>query len=570
VVYIPTRAMSILEEKLDRGWFSYREFIERLGGAEQALSQLLDLYCQGLLDRREGDEFVVTDAGRRLVEAWRTCGRPSAEPWIDSRVYTMLFASVRAGGRVPEKWVRILEERGFAEGTELTPEAFSVQEALEGSERRLVVTKAMAAAIVSVPEGPAERSAYQTRFFDAMQAMDVVTLSVPNGGFAALTRVGRLLKQAFSELNLGAPYPVLLNRRILGLLEAVERGEEIDSDARKMLGEIGYVSGAGKLTRPAHLVMRAWRYLRERPQTPPAAMSGEEARLLRRIEEAWRKAESNPELAPTRKSIVEELEPEWKLKHYSPGLAIHQLEALGLVEEVYREDLRKTVIELTKFGRELLEAGARECSAVASRVLTEADQGLGFSEEWIDLARSQGLVGTGGPTKLGRCLARVSRLATRNIVLTSLEAQVLKRLPERRSMDRAMIVRSFPKMEEEVEVALDKLESKGLIETLPDGRIVITEPGLLVKSAILAAPSGVATPVTPWIVRLLEAVEKLRTTEDVAALAKEARLSLDELKDALVIARQCRYLGRNALTSEGKALLRAIELLRSVARMEQE
>ncbi len=567
MVYVSSKAISVLDRKLDRGWFSYKEFAEELGGFEEALRQLLDLYCQGLLDHREGDEFVVTDAGRVLVEAWRTSGRPSVDPWIDSRVYTMLYACVRAGGRVPEKWRGFLEERGFAESGELTPEAFAVQEALEGGERRLVVTKAIAAALISVPDGPAEREHYKTKYLDTLQAMGLLVLSVPNGGYAALTRVGRLVKQAVSELNLDAPYPALISKRIVELIEAVERGEEIDSDSRKMLGELGYLSGTGKLTRAARLVARAWRLARERVQTPPTALSREEIEVLKLVEEGWRRARENPELVPTRKRVCEELEPEWRLKHFSPGLAIHQLEALGLLEEVHEEG--KTVLRLTPLGRELLGAGVKACSALASRVLTEADQELGFSEEWIDIAREQGLIGSAGPTKIGSALARVSRVALRNLLVTSLEAQILKRLPEKRSMDRSMVSKSFPELEEEALIALDKLESKGLVETLPDGRIVITDVGALVKTAILAAPSGVATPVTPWIIRLLEAVEKLGTTEDVAALAKEARLSLDELRDALIIARQCRYIGRNALTHEGRMLLEAVRILRERAASER-
>ncbi|HID41632.1 MAG TPA: DUF505 domain-containing protein, partial [Pyrodictium sp.] len=232
-------------------------------------------------------------------------------------------------------------------------------------------------------------------------------------------------------------------------------------------------------------------------------------------------------------------------------------------------ELRRTVLRLTALGEQLLDAsGGRASTARASRVLTEADQGLGFNEAWVEDARSQGLLGPGGPTRYGLVLQRVSREAARSLLVTRLEAMILKRLPEKRSITLSALIRSFPGEEEAVEYALGKLESRGLVETLPDDRLEITEPGLLVKAAVLAAPSGVATPVTPRIVKLLEAVAKLRTTEDVARLVRETRLGLDELRDALVLARACRYIGKNSLTGEGEALLKAVQLLAEQTRVE--
>ncbi len=563
MAYISVSMVKVLDEKLDKGEFEFREFVEEFGGKEEALQALMDLYSQGLLEHRGGGVFEVTDYGRRVVEAWRTSGRPRVDPWVDSRIYTMLYSSVIAGGRIPVKWSGLLEERGFVdEEGYLSPEGYSVYEALSTAPRRPVVTRPIAFSLLSIPDGPAEKSSYTAEYLDTLEASKLLVKSVPLGEYYALTRPGRLLKKALSMADTGAS-PVLLNQAIYSGLEALLRGESIERELREMLGRIGYVTSTGSLTMAGRLVVKAWRLLAAPPPTAPVSLSRDEIRVLEAIEELWKKAESNPELAPSQKTVKEWFEKlGWRTEYYTVGLALYHLEAMGLVEEFYDESRRKTLLRLTRLGREVLElSGGRASSATGARVLVEADQGLGFNEEWAPVARREGLIGTGGPTKYGMALQRASREAAKSLLVTRLEAMILKRMPEKRSMSIEALKKSFPGEEDATGFALGKLESRGLVETLPDGRLVITEPGLLVKSAILAAPSGVAVPVNPRIVKLLKAVKKLRSTEDVAKLVKETGLGLDELKDAIVVARACKYIGRNSLTGTGEALLEAVELL---------
>jgi len=572
VPYVSVAMVKVLDEKLDQGEFRFEEFAERFGGKEQALQALMDLYSQGLLDHRGGGVFEVTDHGRRLVEAWRTSGRPEAEPWIDSRIYTMLHSSVIAGGRIPEDWSKILGERGFVdEEGFLSPEGYSVYETLSEAPKRPVVTKAIAGALLALPEGPAEKRFYASRFIDTIEAAGLLARSVPNGLYAALSRPGRLLKRAFALVNLDALTPALLNPLIYAALESILRGEDVDREIREMLGEIGYITAAGAPTLAGRLVVKAWRLLQRPVATTPSAISSDELKVMDIIKTLWEKAESNPELAPNHKLVKEWAEKlKVEFKYYTVGLSIYHLESMGLLEEVYDEELRRTVLRFTELGEEVYRrSSGRASTAIGSRVLVEADQGLGFNEAWAPRAQEEGLLGTGGPTKYGLALQRASREAKRSILVTRLEAMLLKRLPEKRSMSVEALKNSFPGEEEAIGYALGKLEARGLVETLPDNRVVITPPGSLVKAAIVAAPSGVATPVNPRIIKLLEAVKKLRTTEDVAKLVKETRLGLDELKDALVLARACKYLGRASITGEGEALLEAVKLLAEQAEAEK-
>ncbi len=570
LVYVSLDMVRVLDEKLDEGWFSWREFVSRFG-EERALRLLLDMFCQGLLDRRGENEFVVTDAGRRIVIAWRTSERPEVDPWIDSRVFSMLYACVRAGGRVPEEWRKFLAERGFmGEADELSPEAYEVLEVLEKSSKRVVISRDIALDLIALPDGPAPKVYYHSRWMDTLEAMNLVVKSVPNGEYYALTRTGRILKKAFQDLDLSPENVVVLNRRIFEAIEAVAEGREIDAEIRSLLARIGYITSSGKLTKAGLLVLRAWRYLQNPVETPPTALSDDELALLRAIDSLWRRYEEskNVEDKPTRRRIEDEVGDRWRLKHYTVPLALAQLEALGLVREEVDED-GDQVYRLTDIGRHVMDHAKCGTTAVAVRALIEADVGRSPCEKWIEEARATGLIGSAGPTDFGRAIARASREADRSLLITNLETLILRRLPENRSVRREDIVKSFPNPEE-AEVALDKLESKGFIVTNLDERVMLTELGSKLKQALIGVPSGIATPITPAIIKILRAIKELREI-DTAEIAKLTRLSIDTVKTALIIARACRFIGAGgAITREGELILEVVETLRNRASLEKE
>lgn len=170
--------------------------------------------------------------------------------------YTLCYTPLcHAGGRVPDSWRKLLEERGFIdEEGELSPEAYSVLETLTETPRRPVITRAIATALLSLPEGPAEKKLYQPKFLDTLEASELLVRSVPHGQYMALTRAGRLLRRALMEANVSADVPVLVNQLVYEALEALLRGDEVDREVREMLGAIGFVTGAGALTRAGRLV----------------------------------------------------------------------------------------------------------------------------------------------------------------------------------------------------------------------------------------------------------------------------------------------------------------------------
>lgn len=135
---------------------------------------------------------------------------------------------------------------------------YELVDALESMERRHVITKAIAAEILSIPEGPAGKKYYENaKFLDSLEAMGLITRSLPNGAYISLTRAGSLLKRALGMLNTDTPYPVLLNYRIYIALNKIAKEQRISDDTRIMLGLIGYLSGAGTPTKAVPLVLKA-------------------------------------------------------------------------------------------------------------------------------------------------------------------------------------------------------------------------------------------------------------------------------------------------------------------------
>lgn len=562
MVYITQKMLRVLENRMDKGWFTLNDVKEIVGGTKKEhLQVLLDMYVQGLVDIMDTDKFRTTDQARRILEIWESLGKPSADPWIDSRIYNLLKASIEAGGYIPEKLRGIIEERGLLFEGSSALGVYEVIEALDSMEKRLVITKAIAAEILSVPEGPAEKKFYSmASFLDSLEAMGLIVKSIPYGHYMALTKPARILRSAFRELNIDAPVPVLLNRTIYDALVKLERGEKIPDDLREIIGKIGYVSGTGALTKAARQAMKAWRLISHPEETPPYSISSKELLLLRKIVEQWEKVKSNPEEAPTLKKLRQRLENEWSGEYYSITLTLYHLESMGLVERI--EFNKRETFRTTKYADEILRTcQSKPVAVLASRSLIEADAGRGPLEEWIGIARDQGVVGSGGPTKYGLALQRASRCAAKSLFLTGLEALIIRRLPVGKSLPRNMIIDSFKHYGEDINIALDKLETRGYVKTTPVGYIVLTEIGELLKQVLMGVEKGIATPIYPPLIKVLKKVQEIGT-DDIARLVNETKLDIDTVKTALIIARKAKFLGKGySLTEAGRALLKIVEVM---------
>ncbi len=551
--------LKALNASLDKGWFNYTMLEELLGGREEALLTLLEGYSLGLYRLRGEDTFEIREEGRRILEAWRKAGSPSTDPWIDSRIYTML-QTVRTSGVTPEEWKPILADRGLidAEGR-LSDAARELLAVTEGLERYIVITKGMARALAKMPEGPARREDYG-RYLPVLEAMGLAVGTVPLNPYYILTLPGKLLAKAMRRLNLDAPLPSIVNPPVLAALEKASREEELTPEEKTLLGTLGYLKATGALDYPGRLVLHAIQALRKPRLYPPMAIPSLEENVLRAVVEAWREHEEKPNVIPDKERITryyEKLTGE-RIDASTLGLALLHLESMGLIEETSIDEAQ--AYKPTRQGEELAQGpgAGRGAPVTAVKSITWPNALLSPSTRWVEDAIEHAIVAVGGPTARGELLARLSE-TPRSPLITKVEAVALQRIPEEKSvsLDALGLGESG---ESPVEI-VSRLEARGIVEVLPDERVRLTRAGRLLKTALLGVPSGIAVPVSPVLIRVLRAVEELRTT-DPATLVNETRLSLGTVKDALVLARQAKYLGRGwSLTAAGRALLEAADLL---------
>ncbi len=560
MVYISVKMMKILEKRMDKGWFTIDDIKDIVGNrASECLGILIDMYVQGLVDMKGEKEFITTDHARRLLNSWIALDRPDIDPWIDSRIYTLLKGVIESGGVINDKYMTILAERGFINQDELVLEGYEVVDALDNANKRLVLTKALAAEILSIPEGPAPKQYYTVKFLDSLEAMNAIVGSIPNAAYYALTITGRLLRKAFTELNIDAPVPVLLNKSIYEALIRISQGYEIDDYMKTILGKIGYVSGTGALTRAAKLVIKAWNSLNKVIETPPYSLSRKELLLLKTINEQWEKAKNNPEEAPNLKIIEKRLHEQWSGEYYSITLTLYHLESMGLVNTVEWEK-KKEVYKLTRYGESILRnSRGKPCSVLGSRALIENDSCRSPREDWITIAQSEGLIGNAGPTKYGLSIQSASREAPRSLFLTGLEGLIIKRMPTNKSVKREQLAYSFRNVSEDILIALDKLESRGYIKTTPIGYVTLTETGKLIKEILIGVENGIATPINPALIKVLKAIKELRT-DDIRDIVNYTKLDVETVKKMIILARRAKYIGRGfSLTSSGEKLLGIVE-----------
>ena len=554
-----------LEASLDKGWFKYDELEKELGGREEAFYTLLEGFSLGLYRIKGEDTFEIRREGLRLLETWSLAGKPEVDPWIDSRVYTMLYAAAAADGAVAvEEWRPILEDRGLVSSGYLTGAASQLLDLVPRLERSFVITKLMAKALARAPDGPARSEDYG-KWLPVYEAMGLVVGTVPLNPFYSLSAAGRFLKRAMLRANLDVSYPSIVNPRILEALERVERGLGVSGEEKLSLGTIGFLKATGELNYPGRLVLAAYRSIRsmQMRRIAPMALSPHEEKLVKAVVETWR-----DKVEGRRPNIL--VDKEWISRKYKelwgeepPGdlsLDLLHLESLGLVRETEEEGGQ--VYEPTREGEIIagLPGVGKGAPVLAVKSITSPMSYESPAVEWVSLGMDHGVVAKGGPTKRGERLARASQ-APRSPLVTRSEAAAIQRIPEGKSVVRIVLEEAVKNAGGDPVEALDRLEARGLIETLPDGRIRLTYAGRLVKTALIAVPPGIAVPISPVIIRVLKAISDYGK-EDLATLVNKTGLSLGTVKEALTIARSAKFLGKGGgLTAAGKALLEALATL---------
>ncbi|UXD21957.1 hypothetical protein IPA_00175 [Ignicoccus pacificus DSM 13166] len=575
------KMLEMLREKpLDINEFITGEYEER----EDAILTLLSLELQGFVkpvDPKDPRVFTLTDAGKVVYDVWEALGKPKTDPWFDSAIHMMLWTLWKTGGAAPKDWVTPLKERGFlTEENKLNEEAKKLVEVFEPGkrERKIRVTRDLGAILARIPVGPASAttiSKYPEDMLELLEAMGVLVYSAPDRGYYALTRLGRYLKEAIRELKPVAMEYVLVNKRIMDLVKKLIEGEELTEDEKLYLLNLGYLEG-DRPSRAARLLYLAMKELERKEwwATFTVGLTRVDQWVMRVIDHLWKKAENNPELKPTKKLIQywierhrdeigmdEETYKELEFSDYTIGIALYRLEALELVKSY--EEKEKMIYELTDYGKRLLEVikkgKVEEIPSYAVRPLIYADRGLPPFRLWIEEAIKWNLMGPGGAGTKAKELMRIARRVKRMPLLTKFEVLVLqKMLPSKQTEPVEELLKRFDDPEK-ARAALYWLELWGAVEFHGNGHVELTEIGEMLKHALVAVPPGVATPVHPHFLRVLQVIKELGNYEDIREIVNRTRLTLGIVKDAIVVAREAKLLGRKDLTGEGELLLKAVE-----------
>jgi len=316
------------------------------------------------------------------------------------------------------------------------------------------------------------------------------------------------------------------------------------------LGSLDYVTGLGKLERRGRLVLQAYKTLKRPVKYPPTALTSEEEKLLKAVADTWRERSEKPNIYATKERILK-----WLGEDRDIGLDLLHLESLGLIERVEGErvEYRPTYLglELSK-----LPGLGRGASVEAVSALSKANSMDGVNETWVEEAFKTEVLGSQGPTKRGLMLLKASQSGKYPVIMRE-EAAILKNMPERKSIH----VEELPDIGDKVK-SVNRLVTRGLIDILPDNNYILTDVGRLIKIALVGVPSGIATPIYPSLVKVLEAIDSL-DTDDPIEIVRHTKLGLETIKTAFTIGRSAKYIGRSGreLTASGKAVLEASKLM---------
>jgi len=496
--------------------------------------------------------------------------------WIGSEVISMIRYSKLAQSRVRGEVTKALEERGFAKEGNLTPYAYTLDEIYHASHPRLVVNSKVAEYLRKMVEGPGESSTLPVGGDELLQleAMRMIAFSVPRSDVYALTGLGQQIRAALRK-GLVVTDELILDELILDTVAKAYEGNQLSDFERNALLERGLIDWTGELHPLAEHLYLAWKIYKKGPylMTPAFQISEDEARLLEVIVKLWKRHEKEDDVFPEPKQIEKAVDWEWKRKDLTVKLALYNLEGFGLLKSrEHRHGARRTLVyELTSYGEEVLEdqrKNLRSVTAVGVKSITMTKKEFAAPNvEWYEQARKEGLVSDAAPTSSGRLYARLSVEAERRPLITNTEMKVLRKVPYK-----AGVFIEDMNLSEEERIALDSLEAKNLVEILPTDVVTLTEAGQLMKRALSAVSDDVEAPVTPLVIRLLQAIrthgglqmkeKRIRINpESWKVVEKELGVDPETFDDTVNLARISKFITENALTEAGVALLQAVDEL---------
>lgn len=597
-----------------------------------------ELELQGLVLLEVPRAYRLSYAGReavRLLEAMREASLLAAlgrlendRRFLGSDILAALQAAQLNKGRVGPLTAQALSARGLTESAHDTLEERSYlrlnrhgEAWLDFARRyraRLEINGDLADSIHRMhpgytgspgPHMPAEHIAL-------LEAMDLLTWSVPERSVYALTALGQAVYEALRKGGYATLDAVLDEPTMETLALLVDRGSTaLTSEQMEDLQMLGYVELDGTVSAAGQAALRAYSLLQRESseQLHSFAVTEAESELLATIQQL-NNPENNSRMRPDKKTLhrvlvdrmvkryqdfegrygrtirersarkrqalaqLEHLKDhdEWFNTYWDLEELLVSLESFDLAHAEVEET--KTIYRLTPNGHRILaeqEGSSRDISSTAVKVLTSmATRFRTPADAWVEQAEEEGLIGTAGATRAGRLYAWLAEHAVRVPALTREEAEILQDLPE--TMTTTTAASNHSSLDEEKQVwALEKLEARGMIERLVDGQVVRTEAGQLLAKAVTGA-RHLGHPVTPTIVRLLAAIRQVGTLyvkerkvriqpQQWVEVERLTGLGPQEFKEAVHIARMGQYIGEVHITEAGLDLLAVLEILNNSA-----
>ncbi len=561
---------------------------------------------------------------------------PAPKEWsadfrlLGSEVIDLLDAA-RRGGRVGPEGQQPLWARGLAqhvrytkrkrERIELTAEAQQILAVYKAVKPRLEIDSGLAAIIRKLPLGPTESSHMELEAYDRhrLENMRLLSYSQPDSRFAAFTALGQAVKRA---LNTGgfAPEGTVLSEDILHAIDEIGQGKNIPASRLAVVQQLCYVGSAGELLPAGREALEVLRLYRDGPDrtTWSFSIDADEAEILQTVEALWEETQENPDRVPTFDQLRHEMvdrkskqyrelikwygrelkempekqrklaekydaaanKRQWYEENFDLRAMLHSLESFDLIRSE-EDEKNRTVFHLTESGTKVKrdqDRGLRTVSSRAVKAITLTNKEFSTAHsDWISESKQAGLLGSFEATDAGQMYASLAYNVFRTPYLSHYELLVLQAAPDYGWNEQDLIDNMTGEMNREwTRWALDRLESRELLERLVDGNIVKTKPGILMGHALSGVPKGMGMPINPSIYRVVKGMaaagtiysteKKVRVSSDgLAQAVQESGLAPEQFERSAQAARAAGFIGENSVNEAGQKLLEAVEHLQRAA-----
>ncbi|NPA54691.1 MAG: DUF505 domain-containing protein [Aquificae bacterium] len=540
----------------------------------------------------------------------------------------LTFDALKERGFAEEKHE---EKKGWFK--EINDYAKAIYEIYQNAKPRLVISRDLGKYIASTPPGPAETSTLPVhgRNLEIIESMRLISFSVPNSDVYTLSGLGQAVQKTVQTMA-PALETVINEDYLFALVKFLDGGFEALTDQEsEILQELAFIDDEGNLLPAGENLLEVYRLWSQREYRPVKTFNLEtlDEEILIGLEKVWEKHKENPEILATAEEIVhyllekplkeykhlrefygrmlnqamgyqkkEELKKKWAelftieelFKHFwekgnewyeklfdTVKESLYSLESFNLIVSEVDEKKGKLIYKFTPHGVEVLkdikERGVREITATGVKAVTITKTEFGAPNyNWYEEGVKEHLVGGGYPTKSGLLYEKLAYAIKRTPHITRFELMVLHKIPEYGMFLEELFKEFDETLKEEVQYAVNKLEARYILDVLPNNGLRLTQPGKLLKKALSGVPEGIADPINPLIVRILQAIKQVGNLyvkeKRVRILPKNweealriSGLDKETFEKELAVARLAGFIGRTSLHESGLEVLEALELL---------